>query len=263
MRFEKAQDPANTVRGLARAIELLREISPGIRAGGRPGRPEARDARRPPPIELPLDWLERKLGRAIDAAEVRGILERLEFGVAEPEPRRLLGFRAFLARHQRHLHQGRPGGRSRPHGGLRFHRAARAAGARRRAARQPRARVPARSARHVRGPGLHRGLQLLVPQRRSRARLRLRPRGRTCASPTPSPPTRRCMRTSLLPGIWRNVLENAKHRESFRLFEIGLEIHKPRRTACPTKSRTWPRPSTTARAMAPPACSRSSARPSA
>ena len=40
----------------------------------------------PPPIELPLDWLERKLGRAIDTAEVRGILERLEFGVAEPKP---------------------------------------------------------------------------------------------------------------------------------------------------------------------------------
>jgi phenylalanyl-tRNA synthetase beta chain len=36
------------------------------------------------------------------------------------------------------------------------------------------------------------------------------------------------MRTSLLPGIWHNVLENAKHRESFRLFEIGLEIHKRR-----------------------------------
>jgi phenylalanyl-tRNA synthetase beta chain len=34
------------------------------------------------------------------------------------------------------------------------------------------------------------------------------------------------MRTSLLPGIWRNILENAKHRESFRLFEIGLEIHR-------------------------------------
>ena len=32
------------------------------------------------------------------------------------------------------------------------------------------------------------------------------------------------MRLSLLPGIWRNVLENAKHRENFRVFEIGLEI---------------------------------------
>jgi phenylalanyl-tRNA synthetase beta chain len=34
------------------------------------------------------------------------------------------------------------------------------------------------------------------------------------------------MRASLLPGVWRNITENAKHRESFRLFEIGLEIHR-------------------------------------
>ena len=34
MRFEKAQDPANTVRGLARAVALLREVSPGIRLVG-------------------------------------------------------------------------------------------------------------------------------------------------------------------------------------------------------------------------------------
>jgi len=34
------------------------------------------------------------------------------------------------------------------------------------------------------------------------------------------------MRASLLPGIWKNIAENARHRESFRLFEIGLEFHK-------------------------------------
>src|SRR6185436_11851556 len=34
------------------------------------------------------------------------------------------------------------------------------------------------------------------------------------------------MRMSLLPGIWKNITENSKHRESFRLFEIGLEIHR-------------------------------------
>jgi phenylalanyl-tRNA synthetase beta chain len=34
------------------------------------------------------------------------------------------------------------------------------------------------------------------------------------------------MRTSLLPGVWRNITENARHFESFRLFEIGREIHK-------------------------------------
>src|SRR5580700_2585447 len=34
MRFEKSQDPTNTVRGLARALELLREVSPGIKLIG-------------------------------------------------------------------------------------------------------------------------------------------------------------------------------------------------------------------------------------
>src|SRR4029077_622764 len=31
MRFEKSQDPAKTVRALARAVELLADLSPGIR----------------------------------------------------------------------------------------------------------------------------------------------------------------------------------------------------------------------------------------
>jgi phenylalanyl-tRNA synthetase beta chain len=34
------------------------------------------------------------------------------------------------------------------------------------------------------------------------------------------------MRLSLLPGIHRNILENAKRFDEFRLFEIGFEIHK-------------------------------------
>jgi phenylalanyl-tRNA synthetase beta chain len=33
------------------------------------------------------------------------------------------------------------------------------------------------------------------------------------------------MRRSLLPGIYRNIVENAKHAESFRIFEAGREIH--------------------------------------
>src|SRR5450432_3962098 len=85
MRFEKAQDPANTVRGLARAIELLREISPGIRLVGGVA-DQKKEMPLPPSIELPLEWLERKLGRAIAASEVRQILERLECGVTELKP---------------------------------------------------------------------------------------------------------------------------------------------------------------------------------
>ncbi len=34
------------------------------------------------------------------------------------------------------------------------------------------------------------------------------------------------LRTSLLPGIHRNIVENAKHFDQFRIFEIGREIHK-------------------------------------
>jgi phenylalanyl-tRNA synthetase beta chain len=82
MRFEKSQDPHNTVRALARALELLPMLSPGIRlVGGLADRsatlPEA------PVIPLDLGWLGRKLGRGLDAGEVRRILESLEFGVTE------------------------------------------------------------------------------------------------------------------------------------------------------------------------------------
>ena len=34
------------------------------------------------------------------------------------------------------------------------------------------------------------------------------------------------LRASLLPGIWKNINENSKHADAFRLFEIGREIHK-------------------------------------
>ena len=85
MRFEKSQDPHNTVRGLARAVDLLKLVSPGIRpvggladAGGAP--PTA------PVIELDVAWLARKLGRATEAAEIRTILEALGFGVSGAQP---------------------------------------------------------------------------------------------------------------------------------------------------------------------------------
>jgi phenylalanyl-tRNA synthetase beta chain len=34
------------------------------------------------------------------------------------------------------------------------------------------------------------------------------------------------MRISLIPGIWRNVAENSKYFDAFRLFEIGHQVHK-------------------------------------
>jgi phenylalanyl-tRNA synthetase beta chain len=86
MRFEKAQDPLNTTRGLARAVELLRLVSPGIRVVG--GVADAWLPKpAPAPITLPLDWLDRKLGRTVPPSEVRSILESLQFGVEEIAPR--------------------------------------------------------------------------------------------------------------------------------------------------------------------------------
>jgi phenylalanyl-tRNA synthetase beta chain len=38
------------------------------------------------------------------------------------------------------------------------------------------------------------------------------------------------MRRSLLPGIWKNILDNSRHLTTFRLFEIGREIHPSRNT---------------------------------
>jgi phenylalanyl-tRNA synthetase beta chain len=35
------------------------------------------------------------------------------------------------------------------------------------------------------------------------------------------------LRTSLIPGIAGNIVENSKHFDEFRLFEIGVEIHGP------------------------------------
>lgn len=85
MRFEKAQDPLNTIRALARAVELLREVCPGIRLAG--GLTDSwQPAPAPAPIALPMEWLIRKLGRAIEPDEVRHILESLQFGVDEPTP---------------------------------------------------------------------------------------------------------------------------------------------------------------------------------
>jgi len=85
MRFEKALDPENTLRGLARAIELFREVCPGIQlVGGVADNRAASTA--PAPVLLPMSFVVRKLGVAISQAEVTRILSALGFGVIESAP---------------------------------------------------------------------------------------------------------------------------------------------------------------------------------
>ncbi len=86
MRFEKSQDPHNTVRALARAIDLLSVLSPLARLVG--GLADcAAPFHEPPPVPLDLDWLARKLGRELDASKVEHILKSLQFGVTEIRPK--------------------------------------------------------------------------------------------------------------------------------------------------------------------------------
>jgi len=224
MRYEKAQDPANTVRGLARAIELLRETSPGIRlVGGVADRGKAIPV--PPAIELPLDWLERKLGRAVEPAEVRDILERLEFGVTEPQPRvfsvtvpgwratkdvaikddlveevgRMVGYDSITPRAPLIPSSVPPGN-------------------------------PERKFQHeVRNLFVDEGFTEVhnysfIGEEAARAFGFDPAVHERVANPIAS--DQALMRTSLLPGIRKNIVDNAKHRDAFRLFEIGFEIHK-------------------------------------
>ncbi len=88
MRFEKSLDPENTVRGIARAVQLLNELSPGITAVG-----GVADVYVPlpqvAPITLPPDFINRKLGVNLPISQVAGILESLGFGAAEHAPETL------------------------------------------------------------------------------------------------------------------------------------------------------------------------------
>jgi phenylalanyl-tRNA synthetase beta chain len=224
MRFEKSQDPANTVRGIARAIELLIELSPGIRPLGGIA-DQKKDFIPRPPIDLPLDWLARKLGRAIDPSEVSRILQRMAFGVTEAnrgvftvtvpswratkditikddlveEVGRMVGYDSITP--QAPLV---PAAVPRENTERRFQHEARQVFAD--LGFTESYNYSFLSEETVRAFGFDPAAHIRV------------------ANPIAS--DQALMRASLLPGLWRNVTENLKHREAFRIFEIGLEIHK-------------------------------------
>lgn len=81
VRFEKSLDPENTLRGLARAVALLREVSPAaVPAGGTADCYQQRPL--PEPILLPVDFVTRKLGKQMNAHEISSILGALGFGIS-------------------------------------------------------------------------------------------------------------------------------------------------------------------------------------
>ena len=224
MRFEKAQDPRNTVRGLARAIELLEEVSPGIRLVG--GLADAkRELKEPAPIQLPMDWLIRKLGRTVEPEEVVRILESLEFKVAEAAPRVLSvtppswrATRDIAIKDDLVEEVGRVIG----YGSIPI---------------QPPA-VPAVPPlpneerlfhREVRAALVDLGFTEVynysfVNADQVRA-LGLDPADHVAVA-NPISSDQGLLRRDLIAGIRHNIEENSKHFDHFRLFEIGREIHK-------------------------------------
>jgi phenylalanyl-tRNA synthetase beta chain len=223
IRFEKAQDPKNTVRGLARAIELLEEIAPGMRLVG--GVADCgKEIPAPPPVDLPLDWLESKLGRAIEAAEVRRILESLEFGVADAGPRRFsVTVPSWRATKDVSIKEDlvEEVGRMVGYGTITPQ-----------APLFPSVAPPANPTREFH----HDARQIFVDlgftevynysfiSEESAQAFGFDPTAHVRVG-NPIASDQALMRTSLLPGIRRTVLENAKHRDAFRVFEIGYEIH--------------------------------------
>ena len=223
MRFEKSQDPLNTVRGLARALELLEQVSPGIRLAGGVG-DQSTEFKMHAPIELSADWLSRKLGRDLSAEDVRGILESLEFGVNERAPGqfsvsvpswratkdisikddlveevgRMIGYESITPRPPLIASVVPPENPSR------------------------------RFLRKLRGMAAAQGFTEVynysfVTEEMARA-FDMDPDAHIrVANPIASDQT--LLRASLLPAIRKNILENSRRFSNFRLFEIGREIH--------------------------------------
>lgn len=224
IRYEKAQDPVNTLRGLARAVELFQQVSPGIRIAG--GLVDCRkELPAPPPIKLPMDWLLRKLGRPIEPAEVRDILERLHFAVEEPEPRVFsVSVPSWRATRDVSLKDDLVEEIGRIVGYDTIPPAAPLL-----PASVPPVNEERRFHHQVRDMAAAQGFTEVynysfVSEDLAR-RFGFEPAAHVEVA-NPISEEQGLMRLSLVPNIWRNITENAKHFERFRLFEIGYEIRK-------------------------------------
>jgi phenylalanyl-tRNA synthetase beta chain len=220
MRFEKAQDPVNTTRALARAVELMQELSPGARLVG--GLADVKSTfPAAPSVKLNLDWVNRKLGRDVPAGAVRGILERLEFHVSDDftvtvpswratkdisvaddiveEVGRMIGYESIPPTPPAVFSTVPPDFPERNY------------------FRRLRSFFTARGFTEVYNYSF-----LSEEQVRQ---FGLDPKDHVRVL-NPIAANQSLMRTSLLPGIYANLTENRKHFHQFRLFEIGREIHK-------------------------------------
>ncbi len=220
MRFEKAQDPANTVRALARAVALMQDVCPGARLVG--GLADwKRELPPAPKIRLDLAWLGRKLGRVVPAAEVREILERLGFAVTADfevtvpswratkdvsiaddlveEVGRMIGYDSIEPKPPAVLSTVPPDFPERTY------------------LRRLRALVASQGFTEVYNYSFLSEEQAASMGFDAAQLLHVL---------NPIAANQSVLRPSLVPGIYANIVENRKHFHTFRLFEIGKEIHR-------------------------------------
>ena len=223
IRFEKALDPGNTIRGLARAVMLMKECCPEARlVGGLADVYCPQPA--PAPIPLALDWLHRKLGRELDAATVTRILTSLGFGVT-PEPTRLLvTVPSWRATKDVSIADDlvEEVGRMIGYGTIEPQAP--------RAAVAPPPRNQTRAFQHrwrqaLRYAGFTEVHNYSFVSDAEAVRFGWSPDEHLRVL-NPIAEDQALLRRSLIPKILRNLEENRKHRDAFRIFEIGLEIHK-------------------------------------
>ncbi|BDC47891.1 phenylalanine--tRNA ligase subunit beta [Bryobacterales bacterium F-183] len=225
MRFEKSQDPENTVRGLARAVALLQEVSPGIRLVG-----GLIDSYQPlpkvAPIVLSTEWVQRKLGHPVAAAEIKRILEALQFGVSNGEQpgEFIVEVPSWRATKDISLREDlvEEIGRMIGYGEMTPT-----------APLVPSVVPPANPTREF-----HHHLRDLVAAQGYTEAYNysflsdetIAEFGLAAQQPirvlNPIASDQAYLRTSLVPRIVNNIRENRKHFETFRLFEIGHEIHR-------------------------------------
>jgi phenylalanyl-tRNA synthetase beta chain len=223
MRFEKALDPENTAAGLARAVELVRRCCPGARLVG--GMADVYRPLIPPdPIELPLEWLSAKLGQAVEAGEVAAILRSIGFGVREMAEALLVTVPSWRATKDISIKDDlvEEVGRMIGYGSISPQPPMMAVtpappNTARKFQNSVRSRLTERGFDEVQNYSFVSDAEAARFGFPASAHLRVR---------NPISEDQALLRVSLIPKIHANIEQNRKHFESFRLFEIGQEIHR-------------------------------------
>jgi phenylalanyl-tRNA synthetase beta chain len=198
-------------------------VSPGIRVVS--GLADAAAPMRPPVvIRLPLEWLRRKLGREIESSEVRSILEALEFGISELSEALSVTVPSWRATKDISIKDDlvEEVGRMIGYGSI-----------------QPvspllPAIVPHQSElrefvhdtrKLVAAQGFHEVYNYSFLSDETAAKFGLNSQNPIRVL-NPIAVDQALMRTTLVSGTWKNIVDNSRFFDEFRLFEIGREIHR-------------------------------------